>query len=154
MSFLRDKFPNAITFLYLPTNRSARNTTTFVSSPRTFIPIPDQAKRCLSSSPKHYVKELDGAIDIWDTGPLGYDINRANENASADENTGSITAGVQQPVRSLSTLPATDPRATIWACFKHGIDNYFYWHGVHWQHNRQKVGRAQAECLGQSDYVR
>jgi len=36
--------------------------------------------------------------------------------------------------------PATDPRATIWACFKHDVEVYFYWHGVHWRHNSQKQG--------------
>ena len=36
----------------------------------------------------------------------------------------------------------------MWASFKHGINNYFYWHGVHWQHNGQKVGERKTECLG------
>lgn len=36
--------------------------------------------------------------------------------------------------------PATDARATIWGCFKHGIRVYFYWHGDHWRHNNQKPG--------------
>ena len=36
--------------------------------------------------------------------------------------------------------PATDARANIWGCFKHGIKVYFYWHGLHWQHNPQKQG--------------
>ena len=30
-----------------------------------------------------------------------------------------------------------------WAAFKHDIDVYFFWHGVHWQHNRQKQGERQ-----------
>ena len=36
--------------------------------------------------------------------------------------------------------PATDPRATIWAAFKHDVSVYFYWHAVHWHHNSQKQG--------------
>ena len=30
-----------------------------------------------------------------------------------------------------------------WAAFKHDIDVYFFWHGVHWQHNRQKQGERK-----------
>jgi hypothetical protein len=36
--------------------------------------------------------------------------------------------------------PATDARMMPWACFKHGIKVYFYWHSVHWKHNQQKPG--------------
>ena len=30
-----------------------------------------------------------------------------------------------------------------WAAFKHDVDVYFFWHGVHWQHNRQKQGERK-----------
>jgi hypothetical protein len=33
----------------------------------------------------------------------------------------------------------------MWAIFEHGIDGYFYWHGVHWQHNRQKQGERRQD---------
>ncbi|MFF1823495.1 glycoside hydrolase domain-containing protein [Kribbella sp. NPDC058245] len=33
--------------------------------------------------------------------------------------------------------PATDPRANLWAAFKHNVSTYFYWHTDHWRHNRQ-----------------
>ncbi|MFI5732567.1 glycoside hydrolase domain-containing protein [Kribbella sp. NPDC051587] len=33
--------------------------------------------------------------------------------------------------------PATDPRANLWAAFKHDVSTYFYWHTNHWRHNRQ-----------------
>jgi hypothetical protein len=92
---------------------------------------------------KHYVKELDGAIDIWDTGPLGYDIKRANEERQRGHKYWIYNGGRPAAGAIVIDAPATDPRATIWACFKHGIDNYFYWHGVHWQHNRQKVGERK-----------
>ena len=36
--------------------------------------------------------------------------------------------------------PATDARMLPWACFKHDVKVYFYWHAVHWRHNRQKQG--------------
>jgi hypothetical protein len=30
-----------------------------------------------------------------------------------------------------------------WAAFKHDVDLYFYWHGTHWKHNRQKQGERR-----------
>ncbi len=30
-----------------------------------------------------------------------------------------------------------------WAAFKHHLDGYFFWHGVHWQHNSQKQGERR-----------
>src|SRR5205814_4550296 len=32
-----------------------------------------------------------------------------------------------------------------WAAFKHDVDVYFYWHGVHWEHNRQKQGERKQD---------
>ena len=94
---------------------------------------------------KHYVKDLDGAIDIWDTGPLGYDIQRAVEERSHGRKYWIYNGGRPAAGAIVIDAPATDARATIWACFKHGIDNYFFWHGVHWQHNRQKVGERRQD---------
>jgi hypothetical protein len=41
--------------------------------------------------------------------------------------------------------PATEARMMGWAAFKHGIDVYFYWHGVHWRHNSQKQGERNQD---------
>ena len=35
------------------------------------------------------------------------------------------------------------PAPIAWAAFKHDVDLYFYWHGVHWRHNRQKQGERK-----------
>jgi hypothetical protein len=92
---------------------------------------------------KRYVKELDGYIDIWDTGPQGYDIERAVTERSRGRKYWIYNGGRPAAGAIVIDAPATDPRATIWACFKHDIEVYFYWHGVHWQHNRQKVGERR-----------
>ena len=74
---------------------------TFANSPTTFTPIPDREKPCATFVTKHYVKELDGAIDIWDTGPLGYDIERALGGASQTVTSiGSITVDGPPPAPS------------------------------------------------------
>jgi hypothetical protein len=143
MSFLQQKLPNAITFLYLP-DEPARSEYNYIRQLGDNIhsnPGPGRALPTFVT--KHYVKELDGAIDIWDTGPLGYDIARANAERERGRKYWIYNGGRPAAGAIVIDAPATDPRATIWACFKHNIDNYFYWHGVHWQHNRQKAGERK-----------
>jgi hypothetical protein len=143
MTYLAQKFPNAITFLYLPDE----------PGPSQYKYIRQLADNIHSNSgpgktlptfvTKHYVKDLDGSIDIWDTGPLGYDMKRANEERARGRSYWIYNGGRPAAGAIVIDAPATDARATMWACFKHGIDNYFFWHGVHWQHNRQKVGERK-----------
>ena len=143
MSFLQQKLPRAITFLYLP-DEPRRSEYDYIRRLADNVHSnPGPGKALPTFVTKHYVKELDGAIDIWDTGPLGYDIARANEEREHGRKYWIYNGGRPAAGAIVIDAPATDPRATIWACFKHGIDNYFYWHGVHWQHNRQKVGERK-----------
>jgi len=143
INYLTKNFPNAITFLYLP-DEPGRSQYQYIKQLAENIhsnPGPGKALRTFVTH--RYVKELDGAIDIWDTGPLGYDITRAYEERGRGRKYWIYNGGRPAAGAIVIDAPATDPRATIWACFKHGIDNYFYWHGVHWQHNRQKVGERK-----------
>jgi Glycoside hydrolase 123, catalytic domain len=143
MTFLREKFPNAITFLYLP-DEPGRSQYSYIRQLADNVHSnPGPGKSLPTFVTKHYVKELDGAIDIWDTGPLGYDITRATEERARGRKYWIYNGGRPAAGAIVIDAPATDARATMWACFKHGIDNYFYWHGVHWQHNRQKVGERK-----------
>ena len=143
ITFLREKFPSAITFLYLP-DEPGRSEYNYIRQLADNIHSnPGPGKALATFVTKHYVKELDGAIDIWDTGPLGYDIKRAAEERERGHKYWIYNGGRPAAGAIVIDAPATDPRATIWACFKHGVDNYFYWHGVHWQHNRQKVGERK-----------
>jgi hypothetical protein len=76
--------------------------------------------------------------DIWDSGPQFYNMGRPQGTARGDwwiYNGGRPASGAL-----VMDAPATDARAIIWGCFKHDIRIYFYWHGVHWQHNSQKQG--------------
>jgi hypothetical protein len=143
ISFLSKNFPNATTFLYLPDEpgRSQFNYIRQLADNIHSNPGPGKALRTFVT--KHYVKDLDGSIDIWDTGPLGYDIKRADEERAGGRKYWIYNGGRPAAGAIVIDSPATDPRATIWACFKHGVDNYFFWHGVHWQHNRQKVGERK-----------
>jgi len=143
MRFLKQNFPNAITFLYLPDEPGRSEYKYIRQLGENVHSNPGPGKTLPTFVTKHYVKELDGAIDIWDTGPLGYDIQRANEERARGRRYWIYNGGRPAAGAIVIDSPATDARATIWACFKHGIDNYFYWHGVHWQHNRQKVGERR-----------
>ncbi len=143
MSFLQQKLPNVLTFLYLP-DEPRRSEYDYIRRLADNIHSnPGPGKALPTFVTKHYVKELEGAIDIWDTGPLGYDIARANVEREHGRKYWIYNGGRPAAGAIVIDAPATDPRATIWACFKHGIENYFYWHGVHWQHNRQKVGERK-----------
>jgi hypothetical protein len=141
--FLAKNVPGAITFLYLP-DEPGRSEYPYIRRLADNVHSnPGPGKALQTFVTKHYVKELDGAIDIWDTGPLGYDIERAAEERTHGHKYWIYNGGRPAAGAIVIDSPATDPRATIWACFKHGVDNYFYWNGVHWQHNRQKVGERR-----------
>ncbi|HSE20869.1 MAG TPA: glycoside hydrolase domain-containing protein [Pyrinomonadaceae bacterium] len=145
MTFISSTFPHAITFLYMP-DEPGRSEYPYIQRLADNIHSnPGPGKRFPTFVTKHYVKELDGAIDIWDTGPLGYDIKRAEEERTRGRRYWIYNGGRPAAGAIVIDAPATDARATIWACFKHNIDNYFFWESVHWQHNRQKVGERKQD---------
>jgi len=143
ITFLKESFPEALTFLYLPDEPGKSEYPYIRNLAENLHSNPGPGKALPAFVTKRYVKELDGSIDIWDTGPLGYDIERASQERSRGHKYWIYNGGRPAAGAIIIDSPATDPRATIWACFKHEIDNYFFWHGVHWQHNRQKVGERR-----------
>ena len=145
MTFITQKFPDAVTFLYLPDEPGRSEYAYIRKLADNLHSNPGPGKALPAFVTKRFVKELDGSIDIWDTGPLGYDIGRAIEERSRGHKYWIYNGGRPAAGAIVIDAPATDPRATIWACFKHGVDNYFFWHGVHWQHNRQKAGERRQD---------
>jgi len=145
MNFINKNFPTAITFLYLP-DEPGRSEYAYIQKLADNVHSnPGPGKALPTFVTKHYVKELDGAIDYWDTGPLGYDITRAAQERSRGRKYWIYNGGRPAAGAIVIDSPATDSRATMWACFKHGVDNYFFWHGVHWRHNSQKVGERRQD---------
>ncbi|HEV7893193.1 MAG TPA: hypothetical protein VGP08_21435 [Pyrinomonadaceae bacterium] len=145
MTFVNENFPQAITFLYVP-DEPGRSEYAYIRRLADNIHSnPGPGKSLPTFVTKRYVKELDGAIDIWDTGPQGFDINRAREERARGRRYWIYNGGRPQGDAIVIDAPATDPRATIWACFKHDVEVYFYWHGVHWRHNGQKVGERRQD---------
>jgi hypothetical protein len=79
ITFLHSNLPRALTFLYLPDEPGPSQYNYIRQLAENIHSNPGPGKSLPTFITKHYVKELDGAIDIWDTGPLGYDIKRAEQ---------------------------------------------------------------------------
>ncbi len=140
MSFIKQHLPRAITFLYLPDEpRPAQ------------FPYIRQLSDNIKSNPgpggklplfvtRNYTRELEGVIDIWDAGPQHYNIQDAEAERARGHDHWIYNGGRPAGGAVVIDAPATDARMLPWACFKHGIKIYFYWHAVHWRHNSQKQG--------------
>jgi hypothetical protein len=140
MTFLKKQFPRAITFLYMPDEPRRAQFDRIRKIADNIHTNPGPGRSLPIFVTHRYVKELEGAIDIWDSGPRGYDIERAKAEREQGRDYWIYNGGRPAGGAIVIDAPATDARATIWACYKHGIKVYFYWHGVHWRHNSQKQG--------------
>ncbi|MGH9840322.1 MAG: glycoside hydrolase domain-containing protein [Blastocatellia bacterium] len=140
MTFLKENLPGAITFLYMPDELSPAQFARIRAIADNIHSNPGPGRALPIFVTHRYVKELDGAIDVWDSGPRGYDIELAKSERAKGRDYWIYNGGRPWGGAIVIDAPATDARATIWACFKHQIKVYFYWHGVHWRHNMQKQG--------------
>ena len=140
MTFLHAKLPRAITFLYMP-DEPNRSEFPHIRALADNIHSNPGPGRTLPTFVTHgYAEGLDGAIDIWCSGPQAFRIaevarERAKGRACWFYNGGRPWSGTL-----IIDAPATDAREVAWAAFKHGVDVYFFWHAVHWRHNSQKQG--------------
>ncbi len=138
MTFVHATLPDAITFLYLPdeptpsTYPRIRRLAEIMRS----NPGPGRALPLLVTS--RYVKELEGAVDIWDSGPKGFVLEDVARERVKGRKYWFYNGGRPAAGAIVIDSPATDPRASMWAAFKHDVEVYFYWHAVHWRHNGQK----------------
>jgi hypothetical protein len=150
MTFLRERLPGAITFLYMPDEPRAPEYPHILTLADNIHSNPGPGRSLPVFVTSSYVEALDRAIDIWCAGPTRFQLDRvATERARGREywfyNGGRPAAGA-----ITIDAPATDPRATIWAAFKHDVQVYFYWHSVHWRHNSQKQGERNQNVWANS----
>ncbi len=138
ISFLKNNLPGSITFLYMPDEPRPAEYGRIRKLADNIHSNPGPGRQLPVFVTKGYVKELDGAIDIWCSGPQSYYIRKALEERARGRDYWVYNGGRPYAGAIVIDAPATDARATIWGCFKHGIKVYFYWHGVHWRHNSQK----------------
>jgi hypothetical protein len=138
MTYLGRTLPDAITFLYMPDEPPPKEFPYIRKLAENVHSNPGPGRKLPIFVTKGYEKELDGSIDIWDSGPHEYDIRIAEQERAKGHDYWFYNGGRPWGAAIVIDSPATDARATIWACYKHGIRVYFYWHGDHWLHNAQK----------------
>ena len=150
MTFLRQKLPSVITFLYMPDEPRAPDYPRILQLADNIHSNPGIGRSLPVFVTSTYVEAIDRAIDIWCSGPKGFRLDRvASERAKGREfwfYNGGRPAGGAITIDA----PATDARATIWAAFKHDVRVYFYWYAVHWRHNSQKQGERNQNVWADS----
>jgi hypothetical protein len=145
MTFLKENLPRVITFLYMPDEPGPSEFPRIWRIARNVHSNPGAGHALPIFVTHEYTRELDGAIDIWDSGPQLYNVEQALKERAKGRDWWIYNGGRPASGALVMEAPATDARAIIWSCFKHGIKVYFYWHGVHWQHNTQKQGERNQD---------
>ncbi len=150
MTFVRATLPRAITFLYMPDEPRAAEYEHIRQLAENIHSNPGPGRSLPTLVTSTYVEPLDPAIDIWCSGPKGFKLDRVASERSRGREYWFYNGG--RPAGGAITIdaPATDPRATIWAAFKHDVRVYFYWHAVHWRHNSQKQGERDQNVWADS----
>lgn len=140
MRFMAKWLPHAITFLYLFDEPTPEQFPQIRQIAANIKSNPGPGSRLPLLVTQHYTPELDGAIDIWDCPAPHYNIQHAEEERARGRDHWVCNGGRPSAGAVVIDAPATDARMMPWACFKHGVKVYFYWHAVHWMHNAQKPG--------------
>jgi hypothetical protein len=139
MEFLERELPGARTFLYMPDEPRPPRFPEIAALGERLKRNPGKGRGLPTFVTRGYTPEIAPAIDIWCAGPQRYDIDRAREEREAGKSYWFYNGGRPGGPAIVIDSPATDARVLGWAAFKHGVDGYFYWHGVHWRHNSQKT---------------
>ena len=137
INFLDSTLPDYLTFVYMPDEPGFTEFPRIRTIADNIHSNPGPGQKLPIFVTHAYSAALAGAIDYWCTGPHTYNIQTALKEREKGNEYWIYNGGRPWAGAVVIDSPATDPRAIIWACFKHGIDLYFYWHSVHWQHNHQ-----------------
>jgi len=140
MRFVQRTVPKALTFLYLPDEPYPEEYPHVRKIAENIRSNPGPGGSLPIFVTKRIIPEFEGLIDIWCVPPQAYVIASAEEQRKQGRRVWFYNGGRPQGPTLLIDAPATDARVVAWAAFKHDVDVYFFWHGVHWQHNRQKQG--------------
>ena len=150
MTLLRQSFPRAITFLYMPDEPRPAEYPRILSLADNIHSNPGPGRALPVFVTSKYVEPLDRAIDIWCSGPKGFQLDRVASERARGREYWFYNGGRPQGGAITIDAPATDARATIWAAFKHDVRVYFYWYAVHWRHNSQKQGERNQNVWANS----
>ena len=140
MGFLARTLPKAVTFLYLPDEPYPPQYPEVKRLAENVRSNPGPGAKLPLFLTKRIIPEFQGLVDIWSIPPQAFDIAAAAAERAQGRRVSFYNGGRPQGPTPVIDAPAAEARAVAWAAFKHDVDLYFYWHGVHWQHNRQKQG--------------
>jgi hypothetical protein len=143
MGFLSRTLPKALTFLYLPDEPYPDQYPEVRRLAENVRSNPGPGGRLPLFLTKRIIPELQGRVDIWSIPPQAFDIAAAAAERARGHRVSFYNGGRPQGPTPVIDAPATEARAVAWAAFKHDVDLYFYWHGDHWRHNRQKQGERR-----------
>ena len=143
MGFLARTLPKATTFLYLPDEPYPPQYPEVTRLAQNVRSNPGPGAKLPLFLTKRIIPEFQGLVDIWSIPPQVFDIGAAAAERARGRRVSFYNGGRPQGPTPVIDAPATEARAVAWAAFKHDVDLYFYWHGVHWQHNRQKQGERK-----------
>jgi hypothetical protein len=143
MTFVARSLPAATTFLYLPDE----------PYPAQYLEVRRVAENVRSNPgaggklplflTKRIIPEFQGLVDIWCIPPQVFDVKDAAAERALGRRVSFYNGGRPQGPTPVIDAPATEARVVAWAAFKHDVSLYFFWHGVHWEHNRQKQGERK-----------
>ena len=150
MTFLGERLPRAITFLYMPDEPRPPAYPRIVALAENIHSNPGPGRALPIFVTSKYVQPLDSAVDIWCSGPKGFQLDVDSKERERGREYWFYNGGRPQGGAITIDAPATDARATIWAAFKHDVRVYFYWHSVHWRHNSQKQGERNQSVWANS----
>lgn len=143
MDFLGRELPRARTFLYMPDEPARSEYPRILKLADHVHSNPGPGAKLPIFVTKHWVGELDGAIDVWCAGPQHVDLAHVAQERAKGRGYCTYNGGRPNGPAIVIDAPATEARAMGWAVFKHDLDLYFFWHGVHWRHNSQKQGERR-----------
>jgi len=145
MTFLGKTLPAARTFLYLPDEPYPQDYPRVRTLAENVRVNPGPGRALPLFLTKSIIAEFEGLVDVWSVPPQALDLKAAAAERAKGRHVGFYNGGRPNGPSLVIDAPATEARVVAWAAFKHGLDLYFYWHGVHWRHNRQKVGERNQD---------
>ena len=148
MSFLGRELPQARTFLYMPDEPAPGQYPRIRTLAENVHSNPGPGAKLPVFVTHSWAPELDPAIDFWCAGPQHVDLTRVAQEKAKGRQYCTYNGGRPEGPAIVIDAPATEARAMPWAVFKHDLDLYFFWHGVHWRHNSQKQGERNQDVWG------
>ncbi len=145
MAFLGRSFPKALTFLYLPDEPYPPQYPEVKRLAENVRSNPGPGGKLPLFLTKRIIPEFQGLVDVWSIPPQAFDIKAAAAERAKGRRVSFYNGGRPQGPTPVIDAPATEARVVAWAAFKHDVDLYFFWHGVHWQHNSQKQGERKQD---------